>query len=244
MLCVVRAGLGVVAALLALVGLRVGVPRSARLAPGTGGGRALQGPCHRGGGVYPPAVRAESRRSVSGRRNELRARRERRGCGGPHLPRRRRCRPGEPLMAGVRRPTRPGARRRYLVDVADETKPFLLYDGECSFCRAGSEWITARSQVPAVPWQQLGAEELRRLGLTLAQAEGAAWWIDPTARAERGHLAIARAPLGRAGIAVAPGPGLARPPVLLARSRRLSAAFPLATPPSRSRRAGPATRRR
>jgi predicted DCC family thiol-disulfide oxidoreductase YuxK len=130
------------------------------------------------------------------------------------------------------------------VDVADETKPFLLYDGECSFCRTGSEWITARSQAPAVPWQQLGSEELGRLGLTLAEAEGAAWWIDPTARAERGHLAIARALRGAPGLPSLLGRVLLVPPFcwlaagaypLLSRWRhRLPA---LAGP-------GPATRRR
>jgi len=128
--------------------------------------------------------------------------------------------------------------------VADETKPFLLYDADCSFCRTGSEWIAARSQAPAVPFQQLSAEELGRLGLSPAEVERAAWWIDPLARPERGHLAIARA------LRVGPGwPSLLGRVLLVPPFRWLAAAaYPLLARwrhrlPALAR-PGPATRRR
>jgi predicted DCC family thiol-disulfide oxidoreductase YuxK len=71
----------------------------------------------------------------------------------------------------------------------------LVYDGDCSFCRSSARWIAARwrGQERAVAWQHQSSEELERLGLTLADVRGAAWWIAPSGRRSRGHLAIARA---------------------------------------------------
>ena len=70
----------------------------------------------------------------------------------------------------------------------------LIYDGDCSFCSSSARWITARWNGPqqAVAWQHLGAGQLERLGLTLDDVRGAAWWIDASG-ISRGHLAIARA---------------------------------------------------
>jgi len=70
----------------------------------------------------------------------------------------------------------------------------LIYDGDCSFCSSSARWITAHWNGPehAVAWQHLSADDVERLGLTLDDVQGAAWWIG-TSRNSRGHLAIARA---------------------------------------------------
>jgi predicted DCC family thiol-disulfide oxidoreductase YuxK len=79
--------------------------------------------------------------------------------------------------------------------VEPEKAPLLVYDGDCSFCSSSARWLTARWQGPeqAVAWQHLSADQLERLGLTLDDVRCAAWWVDPTGRRSRGHLAIARA---------------------------------------------------
>ena len=73
--------------------------------------------------------------------------------------------------------------------------PLLVYDGDCSFCSSSARWIAARWQGPerAVAWQQLGADQLERLGLSLDDVRCAAWWVDGSGRTSRGHVAIARA---------------------------------------------------
>ena len=79
--------------------------------------------------------------------------------------------------------------------VDPEKAPLLVYDGDCSFCSSSARWIAARWQGPehAVAWQQLGADQLVRLGLTLDDVRCAAWWVDRGGRTSRGHVAIARA---------------------------------------------------
>jgi predicted DCC family thiol-disulfide oxidoreductase YuxK len=71
----------------------------------------------------------------------------------------------------------------------------LVYDGDCAFCTASVQWISARWQAPAraVPWQELDPSRLRALGITRDEVAAAAWWIDESGRRSRGHLAIARA---------------------------------------------------
>jgi predicted DCC family thiol-disulfide oxidoreductase YuxK len=75
----------------------------------------------------------------------------------------------------------------------------LIYDGDCAFCTAAAQRIAAHwiaghgcdgSQIQA--WQSLGPQGLARLGLTVADAQQAAWWVDATGR-YRGHLAVAHA---------------------------------------------------
>jgi predicted DCC family thiol-disulfide oxidoreductase YuxK len=77
--------------------------------------------------------------------------------------------------------------------VEPEKAPLLVYDGDCSFCSSSARWIAARWQGPeqAVAWQQLSADQLERLGLTLDDVRCAAWWVDCGGRASRGHVAIA-----------------------------------------------------
>ena len=71
----------------------------------------------------------------------------------------------------------------------------LVYDGECSFCRAVASWIACRwnGRAVAVAWQRLDSAQLAGLGLTQADVRQAAWWIDAAGRRSRSHLAIARA---------------------------------------------------
>ena len=79
--------------------------------------------------------------------------------------------------------------------VETEKESLLIYDGDCSFCRSCARWITARWTGPqrAVAWQNLSADQLERLGLTLDDVRSAAWWVDPSHGNSRGHLAVARA---------------------------------------------------
>ncbi len=74
--------------------------------------------------------------------------------------------------------------------------PVLVYDGECGFCVAAAKWIDARWNGPvrpdAISAQELGADGLARLGLTIRDAARVAWWVED-GHAEGGHLAIARA---------------------------------------------------
>jgi predicted DCC family thiol-disulfide oxidoreductase YuxK len=82
------------------------------------------------------------------------------------------------------------------VIVADaRDRSLLVFDGDCAVCTRAADAAergfgpTAR----AVAWQSLSPAELSALHLTEADVAGAAWWVDPTGRRERGHRAIARA---------------------------------------------------
>lgn len=79
--------------------------------------------------------------------------------------------------------------------VADGGVPVLIFDGDCGFCTSSAVWIARRWRGPGriVPWQRLDRDELARYGLTTAQVEAAAWWVDERDRAWRGHLAVAQA---------------------------------------------------
>jgi len=68
----------------------------------------------------------------------------------------------------------------------------LIYDGECGFCKRSARWIEQRlpAGTPVVPWQSL---DLDAVGLTRAQVESAAWWLDRRGGPHGGHLAIGRA---------------------------------------------------
>jgi predicted DCC family thiol-disulfide oxidoreductase YuxK len=71
----------------------------------------------------------------------------------------------------------------------------LIFDGDCGFCTSSAAWIARHWAGPGrtVPWQRLGRDELAQLGLTVAQVQAAAWWVDGQGRTWRGHLAVARA---------------------------------------------------
>jgi predicted DCC family thiol-disulfide oxidoreductase YuxK len=67
----------------------------------------------------------------------------------------------------------------------------LLYDGDCGFC---SRWVLwARTHLPAeVAIESSTSADLEELGVSVAEARAAAWWIEPDGRRRRGHAAIAR----------------------------------------------------
>jgi predicted DCC family thiol-disulfide oxidoreductase YuxK len=119
-----------------------------------------------------------------------------------------------------------GAQRVHTTtQLPDESVPLLVYDGDCSFCSSSARWIAARWTGPqrAIAWQHLGADQLKRLGLTLDDVRRAAWWIDPSHGRSRGHVAIARA------LRAAPGwPSIAGAVLLVPPFRWLAAAaYPL-----------------
>lgn len=85
----------------------------------------------------------------------------------------------------------------------------LIFDGDCGFCTASARWIEARgARVEA--WQTL---ELDELGLTVAEVDEAAWWIDEAGQKHRGHLAIGHALKATGGVWGFIGVVLVRPPV-------------------------------
>ena len=79
--------------------------------------------------------------------------------------------------------------------MGDNSRPLLVYDGDCSFCTASALWVAARWRIPAhaIAWQGLEPGELARLALTLDEVRSAAWWIDAADQRWRGHLAISHA---------------------------------------------------
>jgi predicted DCC family thiol-disulfide oxidoreductase YuxK len=71
------------------------------------------------------------------------------------------------------------------------SRPVLLYDGACRFCRRSVEWIRRRLPVAvdAEPFQQA---DLAAYGVTRAEAEHSVQWIEPSGRVSSGHVAVAR----------------------------------------------------
>lgn len=70
-------------------------------------------------------------------------------------------------------------------------QPLLVFDGDCGFCTACTDWLAARlaRQVRIEPYQVL---DLGDLGLAEADVSHYAWWLDGEIRA-RGHRAIGHA---------------------------------------------------
>jgi predicted DCC family thiol-disulfide oxidoreductase YuxK len=93
-------------------------------------------------------------------------------------------------------------------------QPLLIYDGDCPFCTASSNWISTQwgSRARAVAWQTLAPHALAEYGLTPGDARDAAWWIDETGRRSRGHLAVAQALAAGSGWPAAAGRVLQVPP--------------------------------
>ena len=94
--------------------------------------------------------------------------------------------------------------------------PALVYDGNCGFCTASARRLAAAWRVPsprAVAWQELGDGELARLGLTVADVEDAAWWVDENGRLSRGHAAVAHSLIAAGGWRRMVGRALLVPPV-------------------------------
>ena len=73
--------------------------------------------------------------------------------------------------------------------------PILLFDGDCAFCTTAAQRMAARWTRPAhaVAWQSLGDGGLGEVGLIMADARAAAYWVDEQDRLFRGHRAVAKA---------------------------------------------------
>jgi predicted DCC family thiol-disulfide oxidoreductase YuxK len=79
--------------------------------------------------------------------------------------------------------------------MATRALPLLVFDGDCSFCTSAARWAERgwHGKAEALPWQHLGVDGLKRVGLTEDQAREAAWWVDREGVSFRGHLAIGKA---------------------------------------------------
>ncbi|MGH9057845.1 MAG: thiol-disulfide oxidoreductase DCC family protein [Acidimicrobiales bacterium] len=81
--------------------------------------------------------------------------------------------------------------------------PLLIFDGDCGFCTSSAQFVArrwrARPAPAAVPWQHLDGDEMRALGLTEAQVQEAAFWVDTRGRASSGYEAVARALMATGG---------------------------------------------
>jgi predicted DCC family thiol-disulfide oxidoreductase YuxK len=70
--------------------------------------------------------------------------------------------------------------------------PILVFDGDCGFCTAATEWLAPRLErrTRFLPWQQA---ELERLGLSAEAAKARVWWVESSGERYGGHEAIAQA---------------------------------------------------
>lgn len=93
--------------------------------------------------------------------------------------------------------------------------PILIYDGDCGFCTSVAMKISDRWRVPAKAssWQDLGGDGLAELGLTPADGQKAAWWVDSDGRLFEGHLAVAKSLIAAQGWRGAVGKVILIPPV-------------------------------
>jgi len=93
--------------------------------------------------------------------------------------------------------------------------PWLLFDGDCGFCTSAAHWLERNWAVPAraVPWQTLGPDGLSALGLSVQDAQEAAWWIDEHGARSRGHRAIGRSLMACRGWRRAAGVLVLTPPL-------------------------------
>ncbi len=91
----------------------------------------------------------------------------------------------------------------------------LVYDGDCGFCAASARWLERRIGEAGriASSQELGANGLSGLGLTVDDAARAAWWVDAGGRTWCGHLAVARALSACPGLPGCLGAVVARPPL-------------------------------
>jgi predicted DCC family thiol-disulfide oxidoreductase YuxK len=93
--------------------------------------------------------------------------------------------------------------------------PILVYDGNCGFCTSVAMKISDRCRVPAKAssWQDLGGDGLAELGLTPADGQKAAWWVDSDGRLFEGYLAVAKSLIAARGWRGAVGKMILIPPV-------------------------------
>ena len=74
----------------------------------------------------------------------------------------------------------------------------LIFDGDCGFCTTTARWIERRlpDAIRVAPWQIL---DLAEFSLAEHDVTTAAYWVDETGRAHRGHLGIGRALIAAGG---------------------------------------------
>jgi predicted DCC family thiol-disulfide oxidoreductase YuxK len=91
----------------------------------------------------------------------------------------------------------------------------LIYDGDCGFCTSAARWSAQgwHGQERAVSFQELGAVGLEALGLSVAQAEQAAWWVDESGSLFRGHRAIGASLVASGGRRAMVGHAISTPPL-------------------------------
>ena len=89
----------------------------------------------------------------------------------------------------------------------------LIYDGDCGFCSTSARWTRKgwRNEAEIVAYQQLGEDGLAALGLSVRDAEQAAWWMDESGKLWRGHRAIAKSLQASTGARRAVGLALGSP---------------------------------
>lgn len=78
-----------------------------------------------------------------------------------------------------------------------DAMPILVFDGNCGFCTAATEWLAPRLErrTRFLPWQQA---DLEPFGLSAAAAQARVWWVESSGERYGGHEAIAQA-LGACG---------------------------------------------
>ena len=88
-----------------------------------------------------------------------------------------------------------------MVEVESD-RGLLIFDGDCGFCTWSADWVSRRwpPGPRTVPWQRMPPESLAAAGLTAAESAKAAWWVDSTSRAYRGHRAIAKSLIACGGV--------------------------------------------
>ena len=73
-----------------------------------------------------------------------------------------------------------------------ESRPVLIFDGECGFCTTSARWlnrwVVRGGSTRVVPWQLLDLDEL---GLTADQCRAAVQWVGKNGQVASGHAAIA-----------------------------------------------------
>jgi predicted DCC family thiol-disulfide oxidoreductase YuxK len=76
----------------------------------------------------------------------------------------------------------------------ESTSALLIFDGDCGFCTSAAIWTKKgwRGDERIVAFQELGPAGLARVGLSVEDAERAAWWVDGSGKTWRGHRAIAK----------------------------------------------------
>ncbi len=91
--------------------------------------------------------------------------------------------------------------------------PTLVYDGDCAFCTSSARWVERHlpaGRAVVAPWQSLDLDEL---GLTPADGDAAAWWVETDGRRRRGHRAIASSLRAIGGLWAVLGVLLSIPPI-------------------------------